>query len=63
VHKIGPYCWVAWYDGIEKVLLRRDGTAVSGGFVYRWTLDTPGVDDKKADQAWFDKYCFDGSEP
>lgn len=62
VFKIGPYCWVAWYSGIEKLLLRRDGSAFDLLFYYRWTLDVAGPDDVTNDLAWFDNNCRDPKE-
>ena len=62
VNRIGPTCWVAWYAGIEKVVLRSDRTAVDGVFHYRWTLDTPGPDDPAADEAWFAANCKDAPQ-
>lgn len=59
VGKLGAYCWVARYEGIEKVVLRSDGTAEDMSIRYTWTLDTPGPDDRKADAAWFHKNCRD----
>jgi hypothetical protein len=59
VGKIGPRCWVAWFKGVNRVILRSDGTAVDGILKYRWTLDREGPDDITADQAWFKKNCAD----
>ena len=59
VGKIGPRCWVSWYDGIEKLELRRDGTAVDPPMQYRWTLERSGPDDRAADEKWFDANCYD----
>lgn len=54
----GSRCWVAWYKGITKVVLRGDGTAIDGPlFKYKWTLDRIGPDDVAADRAWFAKNC------
>lgn len=36
VYKFGGYCWVAWYHGIEHIILKSDGTANDPPFQYRW---------------------------
>lgn len=59
VFRIGPRCWVAWYQGIEKLVLSRDGFIVDGPFKYRWTLDRRGPDDADDDHKWFDTNCID----
>ena len=57
VKKIGQYCWVDWYKGIEKVLLKSDGTAADPPFKYRWERNVPGPSDKAADLEWFKANC------
>jgi hypothetical protein len=59
VYHIGSRCWVAWYSGIEKLVLNRDGTIDDGLFHYRWMLDRRGPDDQADDQKWFDANCVD----
>jgi hypothetical protein len=59
VRRIGETCWVAWYPGIEKLVLNSDGTAKDSSLHYTWTLNTPGPRSKKADQEWFAKNCRD----
>ena len=49
VHKIGGMCWVAWYTGIEKVILKSDGTADDPPFHYTWMLDVAGPDIREND--------------
>lgn len=36
ISKYGRYCWVAWYDGIDHMILKSDGTASDPPFFYRW---------------------------
>lgn len=57
VRRIGSRCWVSWHAGIEKVLLRGDGTARDATIDYRWTLDRPGPDDPVGDRRWFSLNC------
>ncbi len=57
VSKIGSRCWVSWYKGIEKLLLKGDGTIYNPPFHYKWTLYRAGPDDPIADKMWFDANC------
>ena len=59
VHKVGPNCIVSWFDGVDHVVLKSDGSAVDVNLVYRWVLDTPGIDNPMADHLWFAKNCAD----
>jgi len=59
VHKIGGYCWVAWYSRIEKLMLHRSGTISDPPFKYRWELDRRGPPDHAADERWFDENCLE----
>lgn len=59
VGRIGPYCWVEWYSGIQKVLLYSNGTAHDGPLFYSWTRDIPGPKDAYADHVWFTSSCTD----
>jgi len=36
ISSYGQYCWVAWYEGIEHIILKSDGTADDPPFHYRW---------------------------
>lgn len=36
VGKFADHCWVAWYKGIEHIILKRDGTALDPPFRYTW---------------------------
>ena len=64
VHKIGPYCWVAWYSGIEQFLLKDNGVADDGStFHYRWRLDAPGFPNPQRDHEWFAANCLEWTSP
>jgi hypothetical protein len=36
VNKFGNYCYVAWYQGIDHVILLENGTAHDYPFEYKW---------------------------
>lgn len=54
VKKFGVYCTASWYRSFGDTVLRPDGTAVSGPFDYRWTLNEAGAE---ADKIWYGKTC------
>jgi hypothetical protein len=51
------YCYVAWYKGIERIIMRRNGHAYDPPFEYRWELLKIGGSTRDVDQAWFDANC------
>ena len=53
VQKYGEYCWVAWYKGIEHLILQRDGTAHDPPFNYKW--EPLRLSERDAVQGFFDR--------
>lgn len=57
IAKLNGYCYGHWYGDIDKVQLKRNGSAYDDNLNYTWELYKIGGSTIAESQEWFDANC------